>query len=89
MGNNIIQRGPNFSVPSFIRRSLVKRFALCYRTVGPTFRAMSKLLDMPLGTEVGLGPGHIVLGGDPLLSPCLLWPNGWMDQDATWYGDRS
>jgi len=17
--------------------------------------------------------------------PCLLWPNGWMDQDATWY----
>ena len=20
-------------------------------------------------------------------SPCLLWPNGWMDQEATWYGD--
>jgi len=20
--------------------------------------------------------------------PCLLWPIGWMDQDATWYGDR-
>ena len=20
--------------------------------------------------------------------PCLLWPNGWMDQDATWYGGR-
>jgi len=19
--------------------------------------------------------------------PCLLWPNGWTDQDATWYGD--
>jgi len=19
---------------------------------------------------------------------CLLWPNGWMDQDATWYGGR-
>jgi len=18
----------------------------------------------------------------------VLWPNGWMDQDATWYGDR-
>jgi len=18
--------------------------------------------------------------------PCLLWPNGWMDEDATWYG---
>jgi len=21
--------------------------------------------------------------------PCLLWPSGWMDQDATWYGDRT
>jgi len=20
--------------------------------------------------------------------PCLLWPNGWMDDDATWYGGR-
>jgi len=41
---------------------------------------------MPLGTEVGLGPGHTVLDGDPTLPPkglntpifvpCLLWPNG-------------
>jgi len=41
---------------------------------------------MPLGTEVGLGPCHIVLDGDPartkekvtappsILGPCLLWP---------------
>jgi len=41
---------------------------------------------MSLGTEVDLGPGHIVLGGDPappspkggqqppLFGPCLLWP---------------
>ena len=21
--------------------------------------------------------------------PCLLWPNGWMDQDATWYEGSS
>jgi len=20
--------------------------------------------------------------------PTLLWPNGWMDEDATWYGSR-
>jgi len=46
-------------------------------------------IKMPLGTEVGLGPGDIVLDGDrasptkrgtaappPLFSPCLLWPNG-------------
>jgi len=41
---------------------------------------------MPLGTEVGLGPGDIVLHRDPagkghsspspLFGPCLLWPNG-------------
>jgi len=52
-------------------------------------------IKMPLGTEVGLGPGHFVLDGDPtpplkgaqqptLLrftdrGPCLLWRNGWMD----------
>ena len=23
-----------------------------------------------------------------LFGPCLLWPNGWIDQDATWYGGR-
>ena len=46
---------------------------------------------MKLGMEVGLGPGHIVLDGDPAPPPergtaptpifgaCLLWPNGWMD----------
>jgi len=47
--------------------------------------------------EVGLGPGHIVLDGDPaplppkgteppIFGPFLLSPNGWMHQDATWYG---
>ena len=55
-------------------------------------------ISMPLGIEIGLGPGHIVLDGDPLPSPkrghtpnfapCLLWPNGWMDQDATWYESK-
>jgi len=24
----------------------------------------------------------------PIFGPCLLWPNGWMDQDATWYGGK-
>jgi len=23
----------------------------------------------------------------PFFGPCLLWSNGWMDHDATWYGD--
>ena len=51
---------------------------------------------MPFGVEVGLGPGDFVLDGvpappmkgaqPPVFGPCLLWPNGWMDEDATWYG---
>ena len=63
---------------------------------------MAAWIKMPLGMEVGLGPGHIVLDGDPaplpknahippthqFLGPCLLWPNGWMDQNGTWYDGR-
>jgi len=57
-------------------------------------------IRIALGMEVDLGPGHIVLDGDPvpspqngvkpppIFSPFLLWPNGWMHQDATWYGGR-
>ena len=55
---------------------------------------------MPLGMEVGLAPGDFVFDGDqappekrhsplhPIFVPCLLWPNGWMDQGATWYGAK-
>jgi len=55
---------------------------------------------MALGMEVGLGPSDIVLDGDPaplpqkggrappIFGPFLLWPNGWMHQDATWNGGR-
>jgi len=54
---------------------------------------------MPHVTEEGLGPGDIVLDGDPVLprqkggthpifGPCILWPNGSMDEDATWYGRK-
>jgi len=55
---------------------------------------------MSLGMEIGAGPGHSVLDGDPappkrgtaalspIFGPCLLWPNGWMDRDATWYDGR-
>jgi len=56
-------------------------------------------IKMPLGTEVGFGPGDFVLDGDParptqkggkapfpIFDPCPLWPNGWIDQDGTWHG---
>ena len=66
----------------------------CGQTVG--------WIKMKLCMQVGLGPSHTVRLGpssghekghsSPLTfeiySPCLLWPNGWMDQDETWYGGR-
>jgi len=59
-------------------------------------------IKMPLGTKVGLNTGDCLLDGDPaplptkvlepppqsIFGPFLLWPNGWMHQDATWYGGR-
>jgi len=57
-------------------------------------------IKMPLGREVGYRPGDIMLHGNPapllkeghnsprIFGPCLLWQNGWMDQDATWYRGR-
>ena len=56
---------------------------------------MAGWIKMPLGMDVGLGSGYIVLHGDrapllqkgaepPIFCPYRLWPNGWMDQDATW-----
>jgi len=53
---------------------------------------------MPLGREVGLRPGRIVLDGDaappqkgysPQFSAHVCCPNGWMAQDATLYGGRT
>jgi len=54
-------------------------------------------IKMPLGTEVG--QDDIALGEDPapppqkwggasspIFGPCLLWPNGWIDQDGIWHG---
>jgi len=56
-------------------------------------------IKMPLGMEIGLNLCHIVLdrdpapppqkgGQSPIFGPCLFWPNGWTDHDATWYDGR-
>ena len=57
---------------------------------------------MPLGMEVGLAHAPSCSMGTqlpptekggtalhPIFGPCLLWPNGWMDEDATTEVDLS
>ena len=55
---------------------------------------MARWIKIAHGREVFLDAGDIVLDGNPvppisgaqppIFDPCLLWPNGWMDKDATW-----
>ena len=60
---------------------------------------MAAWIKMSLGMELGLDLGDFVLDGDPapppqkgggaqIFIPCLLRPNGWMDEAGTWYGGR-
>jgi len=58
---------------------------------------MAGWIKMPLGMEVNLCPGNIVLDRDPTPPATkgedtalahVLWPDGCMDQDATRYGGR-
>ena len=81
-------------------RPFVKRFVLCYWTVvclsvlSVTLVYCSQTvgwINMPLGMEVGLRPGHIVLDGElapqrgttaPNFRPTSIVPNGKMDQDT-------
>jgi len=54
-------------------------------------RQTAVCIKMPLGMEIRLRPGDFVLDGNPdspIFVQCPLWPNDWMDEDATWYGSR-
>jgi len=89
-------------VKAYVWATVCKTVRLCYLTVAclscpvcdvGALWPNGRWIKMPLGMEVGLDPGHIVLDVDqaapkraqlPIFSQCLLWPNGWMDQDDTW-----
>jgi len=95
-------RIPHYPIDATCRPCVAKNvwksasdYAYCGQTAG--------WIRIPLGMEVGLGPGDIVLDRDPaavaarkgaalvhsaLFGSCLLWPKSWMDRDATWYGGR-
>jgi len=57
-------------------------------------------IKMPFGMEVGLSLRDTVFDMDPatprkrahpphpIFGPCLLWPNGWLDEDTAWVGSR-
>jgi len=89
-------------------RPLVKRFALCYRTVvlsvlsvcnvGVLWPNRNGWMDQdaiwyrgryrPRRHCVRWGPSSPQGAQPPIFGPCLLWSNGWMDQDRTWHGGR-
>ena len=89
---NSVRWGPSSSFPKkgAEPHPQVSSHVYCDQTAG--------CIKITLGMEVGLSPGDFVLDGDqapspkrcgaPNFRPRLLWPNGCMDQDATWYGDR-
>ena len=72
------------------------------RGTAPTFRSIdivAKRLDKRrchLVRRLASAHAHCIRWGPAppkghslsIFGLCLLWPNGWMDQDATWYGGR-
>jgi len=92
-----------FLVRIFVR-PFVKRFALCYRTIvlsvlSTCLSVLSVTLvycgrtagwiKMKLGMQVDLGPGHIVLDGDPAAPPSKghspqFSAHIWYGQIAAW-----
>jgi len=57
---------------------------------------MAVWIKVALGMEMGLSPGQMGTQlpspkrgqSSPIFGPILLWPNGWIYQDTTWYGGR-
>jgi len=81
-----VRWGPSFPCPKGAQSPQFLANVRCGQTTGWT--------KMALGMEVGLGPGDFVFDGDPatpqnrghthhhpVFGPCLLWPNGWMDEE--------
>jgi len=51
----------------------------------PNFRPMSVVAKRRLRVRWDSTPPEKRHSGPhPIFGPCLLWPNGWMDEDTTW-----
>ena len=88
---HIVLDGDTAPLPKKVQSPQFSAQLYCGQTAG--------CIKMSLDMEVGLSPGDFVLDGDPaptpkgaephsIFGPRLLWPNGWMDEDAAWYGSR-
>jgi len=84
------------SVVLWIDRSVILVFGI-FLTVGSAifvaklflvFRQPVCRTVRPMLWECCLSVCLSVLSVCPICNVCVLWPNGWMDQDDTWHGRR-
>jgi len=66
--------GPSHGYTGNIHRKFVEVWTC--RFWATVCKTVSSILSSPKGAQ------------PPIFGSCLLWPNGSMDQDATWYGGR-
>jgi len=72
---------PNFRPISVVAKRLDGlRWHLVWREASAQATLYSMGTKLP--PEKRAHPPHIIFG------PCLLWSNGWIDEDVTWYGSR-
>jgi len=59
------------------------------KSIHPSLRNRPRLRRHCIGRGPSWPAPHKKGDSTPTFRPmCLLWPNGWMDQDTTWYGGR-
>jgi len=82
---HIVRRGPSspkrHTAPNFRPMSVVAK-----RLDGLRCHLLVQATLCYMGTQLPPKKGGTDLS--PIIGPCLLWPNGWMHQDTTWYGGR-
>jgi len=74
-------QSPHFSAMSVVAK---RPGGLRWHLVWTKASVQATLCSM--GTQLLQNRGHT--HHHPVFGPCLLWPNGWMDEDATWYESR-
>jgi len=75
-------KSPNFrSIFVVVKRLDGSRWHLVWR------QASTQATLCSMGTQLPQNRGQCT-HHHPVFGPCSLWPNGWMAEDASWYGSR-